>query len=270
MSQADAQAEIASPATGAPRPQDVPIVQEPARLGPIQRLIGTLFSPGETFEDVNRKPTWMVPALISVVSSIAFMWFLLFHFETGWREFMKKAMASRSGAAAPTGQDLEMAFMITKWSYLIFAGVGVVIFILATAGIFALGMMLLQAKTTFKKVLAVVTWCWAATGLLQVIVTIASVLVRGGDTSSFNPQEMGSLSAANLGAFLPDGTSAFVKGLASTIDVFSIWFLILLTIGLAAVAGSRKIKSSSVAPLVLGLWIVSALIRAGLAAAFGG
>ncbi|HEV8482119.1 MAG TPA: hypothetical protein VGV87_01065, partial [Blastocatellia bacterium] len=40
---------------------------EAARLGPLQRLIGILFSPGETFVDINRKPTWLAPLLISIV-----------------------------------------------------------------------------------------------------------------------------------------------------------------------------------------------------------
>lgn len=268
MSQPEKQATDTQAMYEAPPLHHEAAVEEPARLGPFARLTGTLLSPGETFADVNRKPTWVVPLVITILCSIAFMWFLLSHFEEGWRQFMQKAIEGQSGAT-PSAQDLDRAFTISKWSYLIFAGVGAVALMLATAGILSLGMMLMQAKTTFRKVLSVVSWSWAVTGLIQVAVTIASVLYRGSEaTSGFNPQDMGSLSATNLGAFMPDGTAAFIKGLASAFDVFSIWFLILLTIGLAAVSGSRKIKSSSVAPMVFGLWIVSVLIRASLAAAF--
>lgn len=268
MSSSNDQALEAEPTNASHHQQEAS--EEPSRLGPAQRLVGTLLSPGETFQDMNRKPTWIIPMVISIICSVAFIWFVLSHFEDGWRHFMQKAMEGRGGPA-PTGQDLERVFMITKWGYLVFAGVFAIILIFATAGIFALGMMLMQAQTTFKKVLSVVTWSWAATGIMQVIVTIASVLARGSEpTGDFNPREMGGLSAANLASFMPEGTSAFIKGLAGAVDVFSIWFLILVTIGLTAVAGSRKIKSSSVAKLVFGLWVLMALIRAGAAAAFGG
>ncbi|HEU4389707.1 MAG TPA: hypothetical protein VFV34_18020, partial [Blastocatellia bacterium] len=32
-------------------------VEEPAKLGPLQRLTGVIFSPGETFADMKRKPS---------------------------------------------------------------------------------------------------------------------------------------------------------------------------------------------------------------------
>ena len=76
------------------------------------------------------------------------------------------------------------------------------------------------------------------------------------------------MSLTNLAAILPEGTSAFIKGIAASFDVFAIWYLILLMIGLAAVSGLRKAKSSSMAPMVVGLWLVIVLIRAAIGAAF--
>ena len=45
-----------TPDYAAPQTIEQPPVEEPARLGPLGRLTGTLMSPGETFADVNRKP----------------------------------------------------------------------------------------------------------------------------------------------------------------------------------------------------------------------
>jgi hypothetical protein len=245
---------------------------EPARLNAVQRFIGTLFSPGETFEDVNRKPTWLVPLLICLVSAIIFMWFVFSHFDAGWHRFLLKSMqdrAAQTNSPPPTPQDMERIYGFTKWGQIVFVGIISVIACFASAGVLALGMMLMSAKATFKKILSVVTWSWATTGVLQLIVVIASIFVRGADAQeNFNPRDIGSLGMTNLAAILPDDISPFLKGLAASFDVFAIWYLILLMIGLAAISGLRKAKASSMAPMVFGLWFVIVLIRAAIGAAF--
>ena len=44
----------------APAPGD----QEPAKIGAVGRIFGVLFSPGETFKDIVRKPSWFAPLVI--------------------------------------------------------------------------------------------------------------------------------------------------------------------------------------------------------------
>src|SRR5436853_2149868 len=275
MSETQNQIDASAPAYAAP-PAAQPIQpEEPARLNAMQRFIGTIFSPGETFQDVNRKPTWLVPFLICIVMAMAFWWFLFWHFDAGWHQFLQKTMedrATQTNTPKPTPQDMERIFLFTKWGYMI--GFGVVltpILHFASSGALALGMMLMQAKTTFKKILSVVAWSWAVTGVLQLIVTVASAFVRGSEAQeNFNPRNLGSLSLTSLAALLPDDTSPFLKALAGAINVFSIWYLILLMIGLTAVSGLRKAKSSSFAPMVVGLWLVAILIFSGLASLGGG
>jgi hypothetical protein len=245
--------------------------EEPARIGEVGRFTGVLFSPGETFEDINRKPSWIVPLLISIAVACTFWWFVLWYFDAGWQQFMRKTLtdrAAQSGQPAPTDENVAKAFTFTKAIYYALGVFGPLIISLLVAGVFALGMMVMQAQTTFKKIFSVVLWSGAVTGVVSIIVTIASVLfVRDANTGKdFDPQDLGSLSATNPGALLPSSTSAVVKALASSIDVFTIWYLILLSIGLAAIAGSKKIKTANTAKLVFGLWIIVVLIKVGAAA----
>ena len=58
--------------------------------------------------------------------------------------------------------------------------------------------------------------------------------------------------------------------MAGSLDIFTIWILILLSIGLASIAGSRKITTGKTATVVFGFWAVFVLIKVGWAAAFGG
>ena len=73
MNQPDNQFENNVPIYGAPLqpPPAPPVVEEPARLNWMQRWFGVLMSPGETFADVNRKPTILVPIIILVVITAA-------------------------------------------------------------------------------------------------------------------------------------------------------------------------------------------------------
>ncbi|MGH9823099.1 MAG: hypothetical protein ACREDR_07610, partial [Blastocatellia bacterium] len=54
-----------NPATGT-----IDMARQPveAKIGPGGRLIGVLLSPTETFADINRKPTWLVPIIIVIVA----------------------------------------------------------------------------------------------------------------------------------------------------------------------------------------------------------
>ena len=53
-----------------------PVSTEPTK-SPLERIIGVFFSPKATFEDINRKPDWIVPvALITLVALVVTYVFL--------------------------------------------------------------------------------------------------------------------------------------------------------------------------------------------------
>ena len=276
MSQPEHQTPDTMPMYDAPQPQHTAsATEEPARLGPLARLTGTLLSPGETFADVNRKPTWIAPVIIAVVTVLASTFFFQWRVNPDWdsilRNRIKKQMEARNQSLTDEQlqQQVSLAKGIAKFSPLI----GVVVtpvFYVILAGIFALGLMFIQAKTTFKKILSVVAWSWTATAIVLTVVTMASLMVRDEEgLRSIDPTDSAGIVPSNLAAFLPSETSAVIKAAAGSLDVFSIWFLILLTIGFAAIAGSRKITTSKTATVVFGFWAVYVLLKVGWAAAFG-
>lgn len=245
--------------------------QEAARLGPLQRFFGILLSPGETFEDINRRPTWLAPMIIGVIAGLGFMLFYEFVVQPDWTELIRQQIRRSPNAQMPNEEGMAIAVNITK-AYLLVVGViaGPIIYLIVGA-LFALGMMFFQAKTTFKKVLSVTAWSYSATSLIGTIVAIAVISVRGFEnvrTVSF--QNLGNLSATNLGVAVPSTAPAMLRSLAGSLDLFSIWILILLIMGLAIVGGSRSITKGKTAALVISLWVIYILIRAVLASVFGG
>jgi len=275
MSHPEDQMPEAIPTYGAPHQQDQPRIEEPARLGPVARLTGTLLSPGETFADVNRKPTWIAPMIIAIATVLASTFFFQWRVHPDWDSIMrnqiKKRMERSNQSLTEEQMQQQVAFSksIAKFFPIIGAIVTPIIYVIL-AGIFALGLMFIQAKTTFKKILSVVAWSSAAVGIIATVVTIASLMVRDEEgLRSIDPTQSAGIVPSNLAVFLPSTASAVLKAVAASLDIFTIWILILLSIGFASIAGSRKIKTGNTATVVFGFWAVYVLLKIGWAAAFG-
>ena len=275
MSHPEDQMPEAIPTYGAPHQQDQPRVEEPARLGPVARLTGTLLSPGETFADVNRKPTWITPMIIAIATVLASTFFFQWRVHPDWDSIMrnqiKKRMERSNQSLTEEQMQQQVAFSksIAKFFPIIGAIVTPIMYVIL-AGIFALGLMFIQAKTTFKKILSVVAWSSASIGIVATVVTMASLMVRDEEgLRSIDPTQSAGIVPSNLAAFLSATASPVIKSVAGSLDIFTIWILILLSIGFASIAGSRKIKAGNTATVVFGFWAVYVLLKIGWAAAFG-
>jgi hypothetical protein len=80
------------------------------------------------------------------------------------------------------------------------------------------------------------------------------------DADSFNLKNP---IGTNIGYFLPLDSPKWLIAFATSIDVLTIWVLILLTIGSATVA---RTKRSTAAFAVWGWWILITLLKVGMAA----
>jgi hypothetical protein len=166
-------------------------------------------------------------------------------------------------------QQVAIGKTIAKFSPIIAAVVTPIIYVIL-AGIFALGMMFIQAKTTFKKMLSVVAWSSAAVSIVSTVVLMASLMIRDEESlRSIDPTQAAGIVPTNVAAFLPSVTSPVIKSLAGSLDIFTIWTLILFTIGFAAIAGSRKITTRNTATVVFGFWVIYVFLKVVWAAVTG-
>lgn len=252
-----------APQAAAPQP-------EAARMGPFQRITGVLFSPGETFADVNRKPTIVAPIIVAMIMALTSSIVFGMRVKVDWEKLVRdriRDQVERTSGTMPSEEQIQQQVNITKTIgkfRTVLAVVGTPIFYLILAGIFALALLLVQAKTTFMKIFSVVLWSGAATGIVATIVICASLLVR--DTEGLDPSKPGAVSPTNLAAFLPTNIPRILTSIAGSLDIFTLWFLILLSIGFAAIGGSKRLTTGKAGGVVFGLWIVWVLLRAGLAA----
>jgi hypothetical protein len=126
-----------------------------------------------------------------------------------------------------------------------------------------LGLLIMNAffgsQLKFKKVFSIT--CYAnLVSVLGAVIALAMILFS--DPEQFNAQNP---MPTNPGFFFnPRETSKPLMTLLGSLDVFSIWLMVLLGIGLSA-AVSRKVKPTTIFFCFLGLWVIWILAKMGLA-----
>jgi hypothetical protein len=116
------------------------------------------------------------------------------------------------------------------------------------------------ADIKFKVALAIVMYA-TLPGLLRVLLAILSLLT-GASPDSFTFQNP---VATNPGYFLNPADSPFLYSLASSLDIFLIWTLVLTAIGFTYVS---KVKRGTAFAIVFGWWLILSVVGASMAALF--
>lgn len=241
------------------------IAPEPAGMGPLARLIGVFFEPSKTFEDIARRPTFMVPLVLVIVFGIGF--FAAFSQRVGWEKTIREKMESNSQAqqlsAEQREQQITIGAKVTSIAMYGFVVVGTPAMDLAIAGILlgiAAGMM--SAQIRFKQAFAVVCWSFVVTAISMTLGVVVMFLKNPEDFDLKNPL------MSNLGAlFEPDMPNKFIHSVAASLDVFVIWVMLLMATGLKAAGGKRFSFGSALFAVVLP-WGIFVLGRAALTAIF--
>jgi len=249
-----------------------PVIQPAAEATPglsqMQRVANIFAAPSKTFEDIKRgNKSWWLPLVLFIAIGTA-LWSTVTTKVT-WEQVrdnnfrMAPKAAERLDSLPPDQKEKQMQIgaVSQKITWLLAPG-GVLLLDLIAAGVllgtinFGFG-----GKATFGKVLAVV-WYAGLPGLIKLAIGIVG-LYAGVTAESFLP---GNPAGTNLGYYLdPVETNKVLYYLAVSIDPITIWTLVLTSIGLAIVAGTKR---SAGYAAVFGWWIVMVLISAGAAMAF--
>ena len=231
-------------------------VQNKPDPGLFARLIGVLFSPKETFAAIVARPRWLAVMVVTLVMSSAAYYVILSSqdMQDAIVDQQVRAMESRGNVVS----DQQIANIERFIGYLP-VGYAVGIFVLgplfgaAIAGIVTgIFTTLMGGNGTFKQVFAVMNHA----GFIPAIsaLFIAGMLAVGAKPIGARPP------GANLGVFLPmlEETS-FLAVLLRSIDMFLLWWMVVLAIGLGVL---YKRRTGPIATTLIGLYIVIALLIA--------
>ncbi|MEO8663946.1 MAG: Yip1 family protein [Ignavibacteria bacterium] len=241
--------------------QETEPVTQYEELSKAEAMAGVFTAPGETFEAIAgapRKNYWILPVLICVVVGLisAFLFMQDNELATKTMDKQKKKMREKFEQSVKEGkmsqEDVEktMDTMNPKGTMFKIFGFGgavigpfLILFILGL--IYLVILKIMKSPVDFVNILNVVGLAMLITAVGSLLSVVASILK--GDTTS-------------IGLGLVLGESAVgekVYALISKFDVFSIWFYVVISIGLSKVAKIDMIKSASIA---FGLFLFYAIV----------
>lgn len=237
-------------------------------LSQVQRLTNIFAAPSKTFEDIKRgNKSWWMPFIIYVI--LGFVFYGVVNSKVGMRQVSENQVKLSPKAEDQMAQltpeqreqRMKISTSITQGLFL-----GSPIFLLLMGAVIS-GVLLgtinfgFGGRAKFGSIFAV--WMYAM--MPSCIKTILGIVVlyAGSAPESFNIKNF---APTNLGAFLnPLDINPGLYSLATSIDVITIWTLVLVGIGTAMVAG---VKRSAGYIASFGWWAVIVVIGAGIAAAF--
>jgi Yip1 domain len=232
--------------------------QQPS-MSAIGRVFNVLFSPKKTFEDIVRKPGWVVPVVISTILSIAVSYALVQR--VNWREYISQQMEKSPQAAQLSPEQKEQRIdtgvkFTTPFIYA-FGVLGPVLAALVFALVFWGAYSLLGGiSTNFSTAFAIAAHAFM-TGLVSAPLLILVLFLK--DPSAIDPNNP---LASNLAAVLPDDSPKWLEALCKSFDVFTFWTLILLAIGFTAV-NPKKLKGAKPYTIAFSVWAVYVVLRVG-------
>jgi Yip1 domain len=227
--------------------------------GPAARFFGILFAPKATFQAVVAKPTWLIIALIVIIlTGGAQLWFqsTTVGRQATLDESVRKMESYGFKVSDQVYEGMRKGIMEpAPWRTALSACMIVIvppIIWAAIAGILYLVFAATGGQSTFKQVYAVVVHSSVPTVVGTLLITPVNYFRE-------------SLSSAtNLGVFLPFlPEGSFLARLFGMVDVFWVWWLMVLAIGLAVCY--RK-KTRSVAVALFSVYGVIALAFAAIMA----
>jgi len=242
----------------------VPAPEAQVSISPFGRVLGVLFSPGKTFEDIVKKPSWMLPIVLTTILSIAVSFSI--DQRINWREFMSQQIEKNPRAAQMSAEQKQQQIEGgAKFSPAFTYGIGLLGPILG-ALVVSLVMwgaysLLGGASTNFGTAFSITSHAFL-TGLISSPLFILILYLKPYGTADLeNPI------AANLAAFLPDDSAKWLVALCKSFDIFTFWTLILLAIGFATV-NPKKLKGSKTYTIAFGVWAAFVACRVGWAFIF--
>jgi hypothetical protein len=186
-------------------------------------LLGMFTSPGLQFERIKTKEKiWGIFFLVAILQGLLGGLSAYVMYTSPEVVQMREKFGEVAGQSNLTGEII---------SGIVSNFIGTMIGALFIAGVYKVFMIFLGNDTTYKKLLSIVVYTnviFIIGGLINIVI---SFLVGGGSTQY-----------TGLGAILSEGTIAF--GIANTIEVFYIWNLILIWLGLQITAGLSKGKAT--------------------------
>ncbi len=245
------------PASPEPTPESVPMSQG-------ARIINTFIAPTKTFTDLRRSASWWAPWLIIAFFSVVFIFAM--GKQVGFEQVAKNQVEHSSRAdqfdKLPADQQASQLRLSAKIIQGFAYGSPVMLLLYCLISSVVLWVTFnvgLAAETTFGQAYAITMYAWLPGIIGAVLGTVA--LFAGVNAEGF---DINNPVGTNLAYYLdPETTGKFVRAMASSLDVLTIWTIVLLGIGYAC---TSKVKRTTAIVVVVVWYLLFKLGTSALAA----
>ncbi len=229
------------------------------------RLLGVLLSPGETFRSIEARPTWVAPLLVLLLlgGAVGF----LVQIRSDPEEMVRGQLSSfkmeipqekveemiRDAEGRSTGAKIGLSALGVTVQGLVYA---------LLALIFLGALRMFGSEVDYVRCLAVTLHGYMP-GALAALINVP--ILMGRSTITYEEATQGGVLVSSLAAFAPEGASATLRALLGSVDLFSIWTVILLSLGFKIVG---KVSTTVSTVIVVLLWLIYLGGKLGLAALF--
>lgn len=239
-------------------PPETPALSEASRIGNV------FIAPSKTFTDLKRNSKWWAPWLLLSLFSLAFLF--LVDRQIGFDQVSRNQIARSSRAeqfeklpADQQAKQIQISSTITRYFCYSIPVVNLLVFVIVAAilmGTFSLA----GAAVRFGTSLAIVIY-GSLPGIIAALLAGVS-LFAGVDREAF---DINNPVATNPAYFMDAAGNRFLRGIASALDVFVIWSILLIGIGFSC---NSKVTRRTAIVIVCAWYLFYKLLSSGLAAAF--
>ncbi len=229
-----------------------------AKYSAMQRLWMMFTSPGEVFEDIGIKPTWVLAMVILVIVGVGQQLVIMPHLDTEATIRARLDDRSEEFTDAQIETMVEQGEKFGKYGPIIGLVVAPIVWAIMAA-VFFLMLKIVGSEADYSRTLSTTLYgYWPAT---LVAVVLTGVLIQR--VGKVPQEELANVVKASLGAFMSPDAPAWLLAVGSTISIFNIWAVVLLIIGFSAVG---KISKGKAAVVTLVPWVAWIVVKAALAA----
>ena len=227
-----------------------------------ERVVDTFVAPSKTFTDVLRNASWWLPFLLLVIGAYALTGAI--QTKVGWQQLVENEihanpkLSDRLASAPPDQAATQQKIMRGSIQGGFYAAPFLNLGFVALAALVLWGTINFGfgGKATYGRVFCVGMYA-ALPGVISALLA-AVMLFAGRSPESFTTQTM---LGSNPGYYLE--TPGALKTFLTSFDIFTLWTAVLMSIGLAIVAGTKR---SAGYLAVFGWFVLILLFRTAMAA----
>jgi hypothetical protein len=243
-----------------PPPPYTPPPKPTVEMSTASTLTGIFFEPGQVFEALRSRPRFLIAGLLLLLLTIGVTAVVYQRIDMG--EYIRGKMEKSPRNANQTPEQKELGVKIGKIVGAVGIPTSVPITIAAGAALYLLGVMAFGGSIGYKKSLAVWVYSSLPPAILASVIAVVVLFLKSADT--IDPEH---LLITNPGSFMgPDASPVLVATLGQ-FDLLRFYGLFLAAVGLKKIA---KLSSGSAWGVVLGFYLIRAVLGIASAAIFGG